>query len=100
MKEVQISDGIVPLGEFKATQRKIITLTAAYMQIYFGLPVKIKKDMSLSVIPEKARRVHPTWGDNQILSTYVLNDLLRPRLPKDAVAYIAFTTIRSTRECG
>lgn len=83
---------VQPLGEFNATERKIITLTAEYMQIYFGLPVRIKKDMSLSVIPTKARRVHPTWGDKQILSTYVLSDVLRPRLPKDAVAYIAFTT--------
>jgi archaemetzincin len=83
---------VQPLGEFNATERKIITLTAEYMQIYFGLPVRIKKDMPLSVIPAKARRVHPTWGDKQILSTYVLSDVLRPRLPKDAVAYIAFTT--------
>lgn len=83
---------VQPLGEFRGTQRKIVNLTAEYMQLYFGLKVKIAGDLSLDVIPEKARRVHPTWGDKQILSTYVLDDLLAPRLPKDAVAYIAFTT--------
>lgn len=83
---------IQPLGEFNETQRKIITLTADFMGRYFNVPVEIRKDVSLSVIPARARRRHPTWGTKQILSTYVLDDLLRPRLPYDAAAYIAFTT--------
>jgi archaemetzincin len=45
----------------------------------------------MSDIPENAKRIHPTWGDKQILSTYVLNDLLKPNRPDDALAYIAFT---------
>ena len=83
---------VQPLGEFKGTQRKIVNLTAEHVQLYFGLKVKISKDLPLSLIPAKARRVHPSWGDKQILSTYVLDEVLRPRLPKDAVAYIALTT--------
>jgi len=83
---------VQPLGDFSKTQRKIITLTAEFMGLYFGLPVKIKEDLPLSIVPKKARRAHPSWGDKQILSTYVLDDVLKPRLPKDAVAYIAFTT--------
>lgn len=83
---------VQPLGDFSKTQRRIVTLTAEFMGLYFHLPVKVKEDLPLSLIPEKARRVHPSWGDKQILSTYVLDDVLRPRLPKDAVAYIAFTT--------
>ena len=83
---------VQPLGEFTATQRRIVTLTAEFMGHYFDLPVKVSKDLPLSIIPKKARRVHPSWGMKQILSTYVLDDVLRPRLPKDAVAYIAFTT--------
>jgi len=83
---------VQPLGEFTKTQREIITLTADFMGRYFSLPAKIKEDLPLSSIPAKARRTHPTWGVKQILSTYVLDDVLRPRLPEDAVAYIAFTT--------
>ena len=83
---------VQPLGEFTATQRRIVTLTAEFMGHYFDLPVKVSKDLPLSIIPKKARRVHPSWGMKQILSTHVLDDVLRPRLPKDAVAYIAFTT--------
>lgn len=82
---------IQPLGPFTKTQRKIIDLTAEFMGIYFNTPVKVSEDLSLKVIPKKAQRVHPHWGMKQILSTYVLDDVLRPRLPKDAAAYIAFT---------
>lgn len=82
---------VQPLGKFSATQRKIITLTAEFMGLYFSLPVKVKDDLPLSLIPRRARRTHPSWGVKQILSTYVLDHVLRPRLPKDAVAYIAFT---------
>jgi archaemetzincin len=82
---------IQPLGEFTKTQRKIIELVAEYVQIYFELPVTIRNDLSLDLIPDEARRKHPEWGMDQILSTYVLDTVLYPRLPKDATAYIAFT---------
>ena len=82
---------VQPLGEFTPTQRRIINLTAEYMGIYFGLPVEIRDDLPLSLVPEGARRVHPGWGDRQLLTTYILDRVLRPRLPDDAAAYIAFT---------
>ncbi|MFC1588521.1 archaemetzincin, partial [Planctomycetota bacterium] len=83
---------IQPLGEFSGTQRKIIDLTREYMATYFGVTVKVEKKLPLSIIPKEARRVHPSWGVKQILSTYVLHSVLQPRLPEDAAAMIAFTT--------
>ncbi len=83
---------IQPLGDFDRTQRKIVNLTAEFLGIYFDLPVKIREEMPLKQIPTKARRVHPRWGDRQILSTYVLDEVLRPNLPKDACVLIALTT--------
>ena len=83
---------VQPLGQFTRTQRQIIDLTASYMEIYFGLPVKVQEGLPLRIIPRRARRTHPAWGDDQILTTYVLDELLLPRLPEDAVALIAFTT--------
>jgi archaemetzincin len=82
---------VQPLGEFTKTQRRIVDLSAEFMGRYFGLPVKVEKDLPLSVIPASARRVHPDWGMKQVLTTYVLEKVLAPRLPKDAAAYIAFT---------
>ncbi len=82
---------VQPLGDFSRTQREIISLTADFMGRYFGLPVNVREDIPLSAVPAAARRVHPSWGDPQILTTYVLERVLRPALPPDAVAYIAFT---------
>ncbi len=82
---------IQPLGDLTKTQRKVITLTGEFMGLYYNLPVKTRKDLPLRVIPEKARRTHPTWGGKQILSTYVLDKVLKPRLPNDAAVYIALT---------
>ena len=83
---------IQPLGDFNATQRKIVQLTGEFMGIHFQLPVRVQDDLPLSLIPEQARRKHPEWGDSQILTGYVCNKLLKPRLPDDAVALVAFTT--------
>jgi len=83
---------VQPLGDFTQPQRKIITLAADFMGRYFALPVKVEKDLPLSLIPARARRAHPSWGVKQVLTTYVLDEVLKPRLPKDAVAFIAFTT--------
>lgn len=83
---------IQPLGEFSEIQKKILNRTAEYMHLYFGLPVEKQKPLSLDVIPAKARRVHPSWGMDQILSTYVLDQVLTARVPQDAVAVLALTT--------
>ncbi len=82
---------IQPLGDFTATQKKIIAVTSEFMGVYFNAPVKVKETVPLSAIPESAQRIHPTWGDKQILSTYVLHDFLKPKLPDDAACFIAFT---------
>jgi archaemetzincin len=82
---------VVPLGDLTPSQRRIIGLTADYMSRYFGLEVKIDPDLPLSLVPADARRTHPSWGGRQILSTFVLERVLKPRLPADSMASIAFT---------
>ncbi len=85
---------VLPLGEFDDPQRKIIDLSAEFLGLYFGCPVKTLETVPLDeVIPATARRVHPSWGVRQVKSTYVLSEVLPPRLPVDAVALIAFTSI-------
>jgi archaemetzincin len=83
---------IQPLGKFDATERKVLDRTAEFLGIYFQLPVKLRDGLSLDIIPASARREHPTWHVKQVLSTYVLDQVLRPRLPVDACACIALTT--------
>jgi len=83
---------ILPIGDFSAPQRKVVALTAEFIGLYYCLPVKVCRAMPLSVVPARARRVHPTWGVKQVLTTYILDEVLKPKLPADAVAYLAFTT--------
>lgn len=79
------------IGEFGEEQRRVLDITREYLAVFFDVPVKVRKTVPLKDIPARAKRVHPQWGDRQILSTYVLDDLLKPDLPDDAMAYVAFT---------
>ncbi len=81
---------VQPLGAMTLKQREIVDLTAEFMQRYFGLPVTAMPDLSLNEVPAKAQRPSP-FGGRQILTGYVLDRVLKPRLPDDAVACIAFT---------
>jgi archaemetzincin len=81
-----------PLGDFDPAQRKIVEQTAQLLGIYFDLPVTVQESLPLSLIPAKARRTRLGYDDPQLLTTYVLHDVLRPRLPDDAAVSIAFTT--------
>jgi archaemetzincin len=84
---------VLPLGEFDEKQKRIVELSAEFLQLYFSCETKILDTVSLAeAIPEEARRVHPSWGVRQIKSLYVLDEVLPAKLPKDAVALIAFTT--------
>lgn len=80
------------LGDFTPEQTKVLTTTQRYLEIFYQVPVKVHHKMAVKDLPERARRIHPTWGGEQILSTYVLDEVLKPDRPKDALAYLAFTS--------
>lgn len=80
-----------PLGRFRPAEARLLAATADILGRFYGMPVKTLDPIGLDIVPERARRRHPEWGDRQILSTFVL-DLLRDRRPADAVAMLALTT--------
>jgi len=82
---------IQPLGNFTQTRQQVVDLTINFMKSYFNLPVRVRDGLPLSIIPAKARRIHPLWRIPQILSTYILDAVLIPRLTEDAAATIALT---------
>jgi archaemetzincin len=79
------------IGEFSPEQQTVLDRTREYLEIFFDTPVAIRRRVRLEDIPASARRRHPKWGDAQILTTYVLDELLKPDRPDDALAYLAFT---------
>jgi archaemetzincin len=83
---------IQPIGRFTPAQRRVVDRTADFMGIYFGLPVAIREGIPVGDgWPKEARRVHPSWGDEQLLTGYILEEVLQPRLPDDAAVLLGFT---------
>jgi archaemetzincin len=79
------------LGEFSEPQQQVVGLTQDYLGLFFDVPVVVRRRVPLSDLPARARRTHPDWGDEQVLSTYVLREVLGPDRPDDALAYLALT---------
>jgi archaemetzincin len=82
---------VQPLGELEGSRSRVVALATEYLGLFFGLPVKVREELPLSLVPAEARRIHPQERSAQILSGFVLERLLAPRLPEDAAAYISFT---------
>jgi archaemetzincin len=79
------------VGGFNGGQRQILDLTAEYLGLFFDVPVVVRRRVPLSAVPARARRRHPEWGVRQVLSTFILQELLEPDVPDDALAYLALT---------
>jgi archaemetzincin len=82
-----------PIGEIGGAHKAILELTADYTSRFFGLPVKMLEPIPLSAIPASAQRVHPSWGMRQLLAPYLLEEVLAPRKPADAVALLGLTAM-------
>jgi archaemetzincin len=79
------------VGDFTEAQRRILDLTEDYLALFFDAPVVVNRQVPLASIPARARRTHPSWGDPQVLSGYILHYVLEPQRPVDALAYLALT---------
>ena len=82
---------IQPIGDFTKAQEPLVKDTAEILRIHFGVPVKVLDALPDAAIPDRARRTHPKWGMKQFLSAYILESVLLPRRPKDAVAVLGLT---------
>lgn len=79
-----------PLGNFSPEQKNIIQYTAEYLEIFFGLEVRISPIIDNSIVPDTARRIGRE-GNEQLLASYILNNVLMKRVPDNAIVYMALT---------
>lgn len=79
-----------PLGNFSPEQKNIIQYTAEYLEIFFGLEVRISPIIDNSIVPDTARRIGRE-GNEQLLASYILNNVLMKRIPDNAIVYMALT---------
>lgn len=84
---------VQPLGAMTPDQRRVVELATRFLGAYFQLPTQLLEPLPESVIPPDRQRDHPSWGNRQLHSVYILDEVLRPRVPADAAALIAFTAI-------
>jgi len=80
---------LLPIGKLEGRYNKLVSDTSTYLRMFYNLETKLLKSISPSLIPKKARREN-SYG-TQLLSTYILNDILVPRLPDDAACIIALS---------
>jgi archaemetzincin len=79
------------VGDFSEAQRRILALTQDYLALFFDCPVRVQRQIALASVPARARRTHPSWGDPQVLTGYILHEVLERERPADALAYLALT---------
>src|SRR5262245_38333519 len=79
------------VGDFSEAQQRVLDLTRQYLALFFDCPVQVNRQVPLASIPATAKRTHPSWGDRQVLTGYILHELLEPERPADALAYLART---------
>lgn len=80
------------LGDIAPAHRKVIEQTSAYLEAFFSTPVIRHRALSLGQVPEEARRETEAGAGPQFLANYILEKMLLPERPSDALAYLAFTS--------
>ena len=81
------------IGTFTDAQTKVLDQSILYMEESFGLKVKKLAAFPLDKIPADAQRKHPVWKNHQLYTRYLMDKVLLPNRPKDAVALIGFTGV-------
>jgi archaemetzincin len=83
---------VQPIGRFSSAQRQILELCSDALARFYGVRAERLEAISADTVPARTRRARPTSGGEQILSRYVLEEILKPRRPNDALGVLALTT--------
>lgn len=83
---------VLPLGKFTPQQKKIIDITAGYLEAFYDLPVSQMAARALKrPVSKEDKRYNQFLRTNQVRTGYIIDSILAPMLPSDAAALIAFT---------
>lgn len=83
---------VLPLGTFTDKQSQVIAKTSAYLEAFYGLSVEKLPQRSIEQpLRIKDTRTNAISKKSQIRTGYILDEILKPMLPDDAAALIAFT---------
>jgi archaemetzincin len=82
---------LVELGGFDEARKKVMETLVEFMGLVFQLEVKSLPPIDPEVIPASARRINGGTMQPQWQSVHILDKVLVPRRPADAVALLALT---------
>lgn len=79
------------IGDFTKPEETAVETLREFMALYFGLEIVVPDKIGLDQIPATAKRPRGRTLEDQILTTHILDKILLPKRPKDAVAVLAIT---------
>ena len=83
---------VQPIGKFNSDQSKVIKIASDYLSALYGLNVRSLPLKPLPrKLPEPDQRMIDYPAHRQIRTGWVMETMLKPGLPSDAAALIAFT---------
>jgi archaemetzincin len=85
---------IQPLGTLDKADQRTVEETARLLEHWFGSPVKTLAPLSVAELPPSARQ------GTQLLTGFLLNQVLLPKRPSDAIAVLGVTTEDLTPGAG
>lgn len=81
---------VVVLGEMTPSQFELFDRTAEFLEIYFGMKVRKLDPIPLDDLPPNAQRPRDDGKHRQLLTTYLMHDVLAPRRSDEAAALLGF----------
>lgn len=82
---------LVALGNFSGLQLQLLQLTREYLEIFFQLKTEFLEPISDQVIPDSAKRINGYTKALQLHTTFILENLLKGKIPKDGYALMAIS---------
>lgn len=80
---------ILPLGQFSELEMNLLKQTANYVNKFFMLDVELLGAVSDNVVPADSRR--DNYFGEQLLTMYILKEVLLGNRPEGAISFIAIT---------
>lgn len=84
---------VVPIGPLSGGQRDVLDVTLDVMTPFFGLPLVTDSPVRLEDVPASARRTNASSGSLQLLTPYLLDEVLRQRRRSSDAAVLGITAI-------
>lgn len=79
------------IGELTPSQEAIVAATGDYLGCFFDLPVQRGRSFNPAIFPAYLRREHPLRKHPQFLIEPLINEVLLPELPDEALIYLGAT---------